>query len=113
MKKSFLTVIRVPASVGAFAQALGLRILAAVVVVGFSASAFGQTSRTWTGAGADANWTTPANWGGTAPAEGDKLVFPASATAYPATNDFTAGTRFDSIQIDSSSYTFGGNAISP
>ena len=111
MKKSFLTVIRVPASVGAFAQALGLRILAAVVVVGFSASAFGQTSRTWTGAGADANWTTPANWGGTAPAEGDKLVFPASATAYPATNDFTAGTRFDSIQIDSSSYTFGGNAI--
>jgi hypothetical protein len=68
-------------------------------------------TRTWTGAGANANWTTADNWGGTAPAAGDTLVVPASAVAYIANNDFAADTRFDSIQIGSDSYTFSGNAI--
>ena len=34
------------------------------------------TVKTWTGNGADANWTNPLNWGGTAPVAGDDLVFP-------------------------------------
>ena len=34
---------------------------------------------TWTGGGGDNNWTTAANWGGTAPVAGDDLVFPAGA----------------------------------
>ena len=43
------------------------------------------TSRTWTGAGADNNWTTPGNWGGTAPVAGDDLVFPGGAARLAAT----------------------------
>ncbi|HXI71387.1 MAG TPA: hypothetical protein VNN22_13605, partial [Verrucomicrobiae bacterium] len=42
--------------------------------------------RTWSGAGADGNWSTAANWGGTAPVNGDLLVF--SGTTRPNnTND--------------------------
>ena len=39
----------------------------------FGVSAF-AVPRTWTGAGADALATTPANWGGTAPQTGDDVV---------------------------------------
>ncbi|HWD94405.1 MAG TPA: hypothetical protein VG938_18885, partial [Verrucomicrobiae bacterium] len=31
--------------------------------------------RTWSGAGADANWSTAGNWGGTAPVNADVLLF--------------------------------------
>ena len=34
---------------------------------------------TWTGGGADNNWTNALNWGGTAPVAGDDLVFPVGA----------------------------------
>ena len=48
---------------------------------------------TWTGAGTDDNWTTAANWGGTAPAAGAALTFAGSARTAPV-NDFAAGTAF-------------------
>ncbi|EEF63395.1 beta strand repeat-containing protein [Pedosphaera parvula] len=32
-------------------------------------------NKTWSGAGSDANWSTGANWGGTAPANNDNLIF--------------------------------------
>ncbi|MEI6568949.1 MAG: Ig-like domain repeat protein, partial [Verrucomicrobiota bacterium] len=66
----------------------------------------------WSGAGANANWTTAANWtGGAAPVAGDILVFPFTAASYSAQNDFPPATRFDSIQIASGSYVIGGNPL--
>ena len=35
--------------------------------------------RVWTGAGTDDNWSTGANWGGTAPVSGEPLLFGLSA----------------------------------
>src|SRR5947209_1091938 len=70
------------------------------------------TPSTWTGAGANSNWSTGANWsGGTVPGSGDSLVFPAGVTHLSAVNDLTAGTVFNSIEIDGSGYTLSGNAI--
>jgi hypothetical protein len=37
-------------------------------------------NRSWTGGGSDANWSTPANWGGTAPVR-SMLTAPISAEA--------------------------------
>ncbi len=54
-------------------------------------------TRTWTGGGANSNWTNAANWGGTAPVAGDELRFPSGAMRMSNTNDFPAGTSFDQI----------------
>lgn len=72
-----------------------------------------SASRTWTGAGGDANWTTAANWGGIAPVAGDDLVFPGGAARLVNNNDFPAGTQFNSIIINGSSggYDLKGNPI--
>ena len=60
---------------------------------------------TWTGGGADNNWTTPGNWGGVAPIAGDDLVFPGGAARLSNTNNFAAGTAFNSITISGTGYT--------
>ena len=70
-----------------------------------------SATRTWTGGGADNNWTTPANWGGTAPVAGDDLVFPAGAARLSNTNNFAAATAFNSITISGTGYTLAGNSI--
>jgi fibronectin-binding autotransporter adhesin len=58
------------------------------------------------------NWGDAANWvGDVAPVAGDDLVFPASAANKSTTNDLTAGTRFNTIQIQGSGYDISGNAI--
>ena len=69
------------------------------------------TVRTWTGLGADANWTTALNWGGTAPVAGDDLVFPAGAARLSNTNNFGNGTAFNSITISGTGYTLAGNRV--
>ncbi len=69
------------------------------------------SGRTWTGGGADNNWTTPANWGGTAPTAGDNLLFPAGAARLSNTNNYTAATSFGSITISGSGYTLAGNQV--
>ncbi len=79
---------------------------------------------TWTGGGADANWSTTGNWScatdtGEAPAAGDSLVFPygASAARFASNNDLTAGTSFTSITFSGtkgggdSNYVLSGNGI--
>jgi len=76
----------------------------------WSAPAFGAT-RTWTGGGADNNWSTTANWGGTAPVAGDDLVFPSGALRLSNNNNISAGTSFNSITISGSGYTLAGNSI--
>lgn len=67
--------------------------------------------RTWTGGGPNAYWTTPANWGGSAPSLGDDLVFPAGASRLVNTNDFDTGTVFGSIIFSGSNYVIRGKDI--
>ncbi|MEP7158805.1 MAG: S8 family serine peptidase, partial [Chloroflexota bacterium] len=69
------------------------------------------STATWTGGGSDNNWTTAANWGGTAPVAGDDLVFPGGAARLTNTNDFTAGTSFNSITLSGTGYTLSGNSV--
>ena len=54
-------------------------------------------ARTWTGGGADNNWSTPGNWGGTVPVAGDDLVFPGGAARLSNTNDSGRGYQ---LQLD-------------
>jgi autotransporter-associated beta strand protein len=69
-------------------------------------------SRTWTGAGPDANWSDPLNWaGGVAPSPGDVLLFGPGAAQSTNTDDFASGTMFNSIRFLGSGYTISGNDI--
>ncbi len=73
-------------------------------------AAHAQATLTWNGGGGDNNWTTAANWGGTAPVAGDLLVF--SGTTRPSnTNDFAAATTFDSITLSQGGFTLAGNDL--
>jgi hypothetical protein len=68
----------------------------------------------WNGQGADANWTTAANWvGNVAPQAGDDLSFGAAGALQKATtfNNFSPGTAFKSITFTDSGYTLNGNAL--
>src|SRR4051812_16148680 len=75
-------------------------------------------SRIWTGGGAgNYAWTNPNNWnsGATlgAPHAGDDLVFAAGvpAASLSTNNDMNADTAFNSITIQGSGYTLGGNEV--
>lgn len=68
--------------------------------------------RTWTGGGGDDFWSSPANWGGTAPAAGDSLFFGGSVRTSP-NNDFPPGTSFSGLTINNPAglFTLRGNGI--
>jgi autotransporter-associated beta strand protein len=66
---------------------------------------------TWTGAGGNANWTNPSNWGGTAPAIGDILIFGPGAARLTNANNFPVGSAFNSIIFSGSGYSIGGDGI--
>ena len=85
--------------------------LALVLLVGAAAELAAATC-TWTGGGGDTNWSTGANWGGTAPVAGDGLVFDGSTRLTP-NNDLAANTSFASITFAATAgaFTIGGNAI--
>lgn len=74
-------------------------------------------TRTWDGGAGDNNLSTAANWSSdVAPVAGDDLVFPANITDRTITNDFSAGTSFNSIAFtgspsSDSNYTLSGNSI--
>src|SRR5437016_4671047 len=69
-------------------------------------------TKTWSGAGADNNWATSANWvGGVAPVSGDDLVFPEGASRLTNVNNVAASTAFSSITFQASAYSISGNAI--
>jgi autotransporter-associated beta strand protein len=76
----------------------------------FSINAFSAV-KTWDGGGADANWTTAANWvGDVAPVANDDLVFPATAAQFTTSNNFFLLTNFNSVTLDGN-YTIGGNPL--
>jgi len=89
-----------------------IKFLASLVVLFFSLLATRATVRTWDGGGTTNLWSNAINWAGNvAPLSGDDLVFPAGAAQVGNTNDFPAGTLFNSITISSNSYSIVGNAI--
>jgi autotransporter-associated beta strand protein len=89
-------------------------VLIMIVMLCFVSVKSFATTRTWTGAGGNNNWTTPGNWGGTAPVAGDDLIFSGNTRALTNSNDFPAGTSFTSITFApgvTTSFTLSGNAI--
>ena len=85
--------------------------LLVLILLFFSVNAF-SAIKTWDGGGADANWTTAANWStDVAPVAGDDLVFPAAAVQQSNNNNFFILTSFRSIMVEGGTYTIGGNPI--
>lgn len=87
-------------------------ILSAFGVILLAASPLAGATRTWSGLGADTNWTTAGNWD-VLPVAGDDLVFPSGVPAGSLTsnNDFPAATLFNSLTFSGNGYTFNGNSI--
>lgn len=88
---------------------------AAAVTMASPMSGFAATF-TWSGAGSDANWTTGANWGGTAPNPVDTidvLNFPDAPTAFPNTMDATWTIATLNVNNGSDTYAtnLGGNTL--
>ena len=67
---------------------------------------------TWNGGGGDNNWTTAANWGGTAPAEKDILTF-AGDTRPTANNNYATDTPFNGFIFanTATAFTLTGNRV--
>jgi fibronectin-binding autotransporter adhesin len=64
---------------------------------------------TWSGAGANASWSTPENWGGVAPIDGDALVF-AGNTQLVNTNDLTLLSNVW-VRFDTGGFELKGNGL--
>ena len=92
---------------------VGTMALLAGVSVVVAPQAGAATTLTWTGGGADANWSTAANWNpAQAPQAGDSLVFPSGAARPVNNNDLQADTAIAAITLSGTAYTLGGNAVS-
>jgi autotransporter-associated beta strand protein len=65
--------------------------------------------RTWTGGGANGNWSTAGNWGGAAPGNGDKLTFVGS-TRLVNTNDLSA-LSVPWLKFNAGGFSIYGNAL--
>ncbi len=62
------------------------------------------TSRIWNGGGTDNNWSTPANWGGTAPSSGEVIIFDGT-NRQTNTNDLT------NLSVPVTLFTTGGFSL--
>jgi len=73
---------------------------------------FTGITRTWSGAGTNSLWLNPSNWvANVAPNQGDNLSFPIGAARLTNTNDFPAGSMFNSISFSGSNYVINGSLI--
>jgi autotransporter-associated beta strand protein len=92
---------------------VGMIALLGGIAVGVAPPATAATTRTWTGNGADANWSTALNWNPSGvPATADSLVFPPGAARLTNNNDIAADTAFATITFTGPTYSIGGNALS-
>jgi hypothetical protein len=90
---------------------LALMAAAALTMI-HAGPASASTLRYWTGKGADANWTNPANWdGSTLPATGDNLMFGSGGLRKTNVNDFPADKTFGSITFADTGYNLTGNRV--
>jgi len=88
-----------------------MRLIVILLAVIVPSVAFGAT-KTWTGAGADANWGTSANWmPAGAPVANDDLVFTAAAAQQSNNNNTALFSTYRSITVEGGTYTFGGNPL--
>jgi len=94
---------------GGFCAPLWLvAVLSAVVVTAQPASG---ATRVWTGDGANANWSTPANWfGNAAPQNGDDVVFPGAASRLANIANLP-GLALNSIRFTGAGYSITGNSL--
>src|ERR1039457_2580325 len=74
----------------------------------FSVAGYGNTL-TWSGAGANANWNTSANWGGATPGNGDTLIFPVPVKLLNTNN--IANLTLNQIRFAGSGFHLYGNAF--
>jgi len=86
-------------------------LVACAFIPGQLATAQEPVTRTWTGAGADSNWTTNANWLPGVPEAGDILLFPVFANRKVNVNDFPDGTTFAEMRFIGNGYQIDGNEI--
>src|SRR5882724_11606114 len=63
-----------------------------------------MSTSTWSGLGADANWSTPENWN-TLPISGSDLVFPVGAAQLVNTDDLGSSTSFGTLTISGVGYS--------
>jgi fibronectin-binding autotransporter adhesin len=94
-------------------KTLSRRTLAAVSILSIlCVIPAGAATLTWTGEGADDLWSTPANWGGTAPTAGDSLIF-TSTRRLSNTNNLPSGILFNGITFDlpAGAFNLRGNPI--
>jgi fibronectin-binding autotransporter adhesin len=101
---------RHPRAAGAFRRFVVATTLSCVALAAVPAARAGTD--TWNGAGADNNWTTGLNWGGTAPSAQDSLFFGGSTRLGPV-NNYATATQFNGIGFNSNAgaFTLTGNAI--
>lgn len=83
-----------------------IRAFVALAALGLSLPQAHAAIRTWSGAGADATWTNTANWGGTAPANADDLVF-SGTTQQNNTNNFSS-LSINGLQLANNGFTLNG-----
>jgi autotransporter-associated beta strand protein len=84
---------------------------AALLAVSLTAvSVANAAPRTWSGGGADNNWSTAANWGGTAPVSGDSLIF-AGTQRTTNLNNIASLNNMAGITFNGQNFLFGGNLI--
>lgn len=86
---------------------------AAFAAVLLFASGAAAETRTWNGAGSAALWSDSGNWGGTAPAAGDNLIFSGTGALCTNANDLAVDTSFAGLSFASGtrSYLLTGNRI--
>ncbi|GAA1783161.1 hypothetical protein [Agromyces lapidis] len=68
---------------------------------------------TWTGAAADAAWSSAANWSGcagAAPGDGDRLMFPTGPAVLDTVNDLF-GTVFSNVRFEGGGYSVAGDPV--
>lgn len=88
-----------------------LMVTGLVAVCGFAGVSH-AVDRIWTGEGTDGNWSTAANWGGTAPVENDALVFSGSSRLANI-NDLAADLRLNGLTFitGAGAFNLSGNRI--
>jgi autotransporter-associated beta strand protein len=90
-----------------------LAALVALILAVVSGTAQSAT-RTWTGGGSTDNWSDAGNWGGTAPVNGDTLVWDATSTARLSSYNDISNLSVGSITYSAApaGIVLSGNALS-
>src|SRR5689334_6336382 len=92
-----------------FVRAMCRRLMCVVMLALAGTGPLLAATRTWTGAGADANWATAGNWGGTAPGNGDVLVFSGRAGQNNTNN--LAALSVNGLTLATAGFSLTGNLV--